>query len=70
MSLRSARRLQEFLDEYCLTKAEFAKLAGISRASLYNYLGGDNVKEHTAKKIEENLIKNLRAFLPFEQLVI
>ena len=69
MTQKSAENLKSFMDLHKLRVADFAKLAGISRFSVYNYLSGKNVRPEKARKIEKSLMEKMRVFFPWEKLV-
>jgi predicted transcriptional regulator len=69
MSHKSAEYIEKFLHDHHLTISAFARMADISRLSVYKYLSGSRIHPKTAKKIEDNLLKNFRVFLPSEKLI-
>lgn len=69
MSKKSAKVIKDFLEQNKITITEFAKISGISRFSVYKYLGGSNIHPKTAKKIEINILKHYRIFLPYEKMI-
>lgn len=69
MSEKSALIIKNFLNLHRLTQQQFAHYAGISRYSVQKYLKGLRIHPKTAKKIEQNILKNLREFIPHEKLI-
>lgn len=69
MSEKSARLVKDFLYDNRITISEFARVTGLSRTTLYNYLKGGNIHPKAAKKIEDGVQKTYRILLHWEKLI-
>lgn len=69
MSQKSAELIKNFLENFNVTISDFARVTGVSRASVYKYLAGEPIHKKQAKMIEEGLTKKYRFLLPYEKLI-
>jgi len=69
MSEKSAGVIRQFLETNKISQSEFARVTGLSRFSIYKYLGGGKIHPKAAKKIEEKVLEKYRIFLPHEKLI-
>lgn len=69
MSQQSAEVLKHFMHIHSVSVAEFARAVDVSRFSIYRYLKGAKIQPKVARRMEENILKNYRVFLPHEKLI-
>lgn len=69
MSQKSARLLQQFLQQHHVSKSEFCRITGIGRTSLYKYLKGEPIHPLKARQIEERILKQYRTLIKYENLI-
>lgn len=61
--------IRQFLYTFSVSKAEFSRLSGVSKKSIFKYLNGLPVHHLKAKQMAEAMWKHYKHYVPVEKLM-